>query len=82
MNPAEQKRTGAYLDMVSQSGRPLVPLEGQIACVERELRKRLEVYPRLVAKGSLTREKSTQELAAMRAVLDTLQQVVQRDRLI
>lgn len=82
MSPSEQKQADAYLGMVSHANKPLVPLEGQIACVDREIRKRLDVYPRLVAKGSLTREKSAHELAAMRAVLDTLQQVARGERLI
>lgn len=49
-----------------------VPLGEQIACVERELRQRIRVYGRLVVEGKMTQAKSDAEMAAMRAVLETL----------
>lgn len=50
----------------------VVPLEDQIACVERELRFRAQVYPRWVADKKLLQSKADQEMARMRAVLETL----------
>jgi hypothetical protein len=47
----------------------------QIACVKREIAMRERVYPRWVAAGKMTKAKADHELAAMRAVLDTLIQV-------
>lgn len=49
-----------------------VPLPRQIACVERELRMRRRVYPRLVADGRMAEADATRETWEMQAVLDTL----------
>lgn len=65
----------------SKSG-PLVPLEAQIACAERELKYRIRVYGRWCDEGRMARDKANHELAAMRAILDTLQQVNRGERLI
>jgi hypothetical protein len=54
---------------------PEICLTDQIACVRRELHLRVRVYPRQVATGRLTNEKATKEIAAMAAVLRTLEQV-------
>lgn len=56
-----------------------VPLKLQIACVEREIEKRKSVYPRLVDRGTMTPGKMSAELAGMRAVLKTLQELAQRE---
>ncbi|HTK34594.1 MAG TPA: hypothetical protein VL358_04800 [Caulobacteraceae bacterium] len=50
-----------------------VPLADQIACVKRELALRRSAYPRWVAGHKLTQEKADHELAAMAAVLATLE---------
>ncbi len=50
-----------------------VPLPAQLAAVEREVRMRENVYPRWVAAGRMTQSRADAELAAMRAVRDTLQ---------
>lgn len=47
----------------------------QIACVEREIGYRERCYPRWVQEGRMKQEKADAELAAMRAVLDTLKVV-------
>jgi hypothetical protein len=65
----------------SHSG-PLVPIERQLKCVEREIGYRREVYARRVTAGKMTKEKAADEIAAMIAVLHTLQQVAQGERLI
>jgi len=61
---------------------PQIPIADQIACVERELRQRARVYPRLVEGGRMTPNKARQETATMQAVLETLQGIEQKGRLI
>lgn len=48
-------------------------LTAQIACIERELRLRHRVYPRLVREGKLPPSQAQHELLTMQAVLQTLQ---------
>lgn len=50
-----------------------ITIEEQIQCVRREIRMRDQVYPRWVAAGKLKQEKSDHEIAAMKAVLATLE---------
>lgn len=50
-----------------------VGLDAQIACVRREISMRERVYPRLCAAGKMKDEKAASELAAMKAVLATLE---------
>lgn len=50
----------------------MIPYAEQIACVEREIAMRERVYPRWVADHKMTQKKADQELAAMRAVLETV----------
>lgn len=47
-------------------------LDQQIACVKREIALRERVYPGWVSKGSMKQEKADHEIAAMKAVLQTL----------
>ena len=47
-------------------------LEAQIACVERELKMRVRVYPRWVELGRISESQAAAEIAAMEAVLATL----------
>ena len=51
----------------------LVPLGAQIVAAERELRYRINVYPRWIERGKITASEAAQELAAMRAIVTTLQ---------
>lgn len=53
-----------------------VPLPAQIECVKREIAYRERVYPRLIEKGSMSPRKAETELEHMRAVLATLQGLV------
>lgn len=53
-------------------------LAEQIACVEREIRKREYVYPRAVAQGAMNQHKAGCELEMMRAVLGTLQALAEK----
>lgn len=73
---------GPMAPPAGKGSRPMIPIEAQIKCVRREIDKRIEVYPRLTSKGSMTLEKATAEIATMRAVLDTLQQVDTATRLL
>lgn len=50
-----------------------VSLDAQISCVRRELKLRREVYGQRVNAGRLDPEHARRELAAMTAVLRTLQ---------
>lgn len=61
---------------------PLVPIDAQIACVKREIGMRERVYPRWVAAKKMPQKKADDEIAAMRAVLVTLEQVAAGERLL
>lgn len=50
----------------------LIPLNDQIACLDREIALRQRVYPHLVATGKMTEVKAQYELVAMEAVRETL----------
>lgn len=52
-----------------------VPIDEQIACVERELGFRQRLYPRWVKSLKLTQAAADEELARMSAVLKTLQRI-------
>jgi len=45
----------------------------QIACVRREIGMRERVYPKWVSAGRMKQDAADRELAAMRAVLTTLE---------
>jgi hypothetical protein len=53
-----------------------VSIADQLAAVEREIRLRQRVYPRWVETSRMTQVKADQELAAMRAVAETLRALV------
>lgn len=50
-----------------------IPLERQIACVEREINMRRRCYPRWVGRGSMKQTLADDEIATMEAVLATLE---------
>ena len=50
-----------------------ISLEQQIKCVGREIGLRRNVYPKFLMSGRITQEKADYEIAAMEAVLATLQ---------
>jgi hypothetical protein len=50
-----------------------IPIADQIRCVRREIAMREAVYPRRVAIKKMKQETADHELAAMRAVLATLE---------
>jgi hypothetical protein len=52
-----------------------VTLGEQIAAVQREIGMRERVYPGLVAKGKMKLDESERQIAAMKAVLETLRMI-------
>lgn len=50
-----------------------ITLAQQLACAKRELKQRQNVYPRL---GWMSEEKKAYELAAMQAIIETLEALV------
>lgn len=50
-----------------------IPLDEQIACVEREIKLRQRVYPRRVADRRMTQALADKQIALMEAVRDSLQ---------
>lgn len=63
--------------MTASNGAPgaPIPLDSQIRCVEREIRQRLRVYPRLVERGTMKRHEADYEIEAMQSVLATLKRL-------
>lgn len=49
-----------------------VALHVQIAAAEREVKQRERVYPRWVEAGRMTQAKADAEIAAMKAIVETL----------
>lgn len=49
-----------------------VPIEQQLACVEREIRMRERVYTRWVGQGKMSPETCDDEIVKMRAVRNTI----------
>lgn len=60
----------------------MIRLDEQIACVKRELTARRRVYPRMVAGERMTQERAAREIACMEAVLLTLREVGDKERLL
>lgn len=49
---------------------PDVTLEEKLKEVEREIAQRHRVYPRLIARGTLTKERAAQQIRIMSAVAE------------
>lgn len=60
----------------------MIPIDLQIAEVERELKLRARVFPRQVSKGTITQSAADKHMANMEAVLETLKLVRQKEILI
>ncbi len=56
----------------------MITIDDQIACAERELRMRHEVFPRLVADRKLSEAFAAHQIAAMEAIVETLRQQKER----
>lgn len=59
-----------------------IPLSAQVECVRREIHMREKAYPRWVGQRRLTQKKADEELAAMRAVLETVERLAASERLL
>lgn len=59
-----------------------IPLSDQIECVQRELRQRARVYPRLVDSGRMTQAQADREMVRMRAVEATLVEAAAKEQLL
>lgn len=58
---------------------PDISLKDQIACARRELAIRDKVYPRRVQTGDMTEAAMKKELAAMAAIIDTLEKLKRQE---
>jgi hypothetical protein len=61
-------------------GNVCVSLNEQIREVERELRHRSYSYPAMIQREKLSAANAARRLAVMRAVLETLQELKERER--
>lgn len=59
-----------------------IPITSQIQCIERELKYRRRVYARRVVEEKMTKSQMDYELEVMGAVLATLQNIAEGQRLI
>jgi hypothetical protein len=59
-----------------------IHLTDQIKAVEREITMRERVYGKWVRTGQMSQAKADHEIAAMHAVLETLQAIEEKERLI
>ena len=60
----------------------MVTISEQLACAKREVGMRKRVYPRWVEANRMTRAKADAEIAAMEAIVATLEEIDQRGRLL
>jgi hypothetical protein len=56
--------------------------QDKLACIERELRYRLRVYPRRVAEGKMSEQQMRREISIMEAIAADLRGNAERERLI
>lgn len=59
-----------------------IPIEDQVKAIEREIGYRARVYPRLVQSGRMTANDARKQTLTMQAVLETLQGIAEKGRLI
>jgi hypothetical protein len=58
---------------------PDISLHDQLACARRELRMRTTCYPRWVQDGRMNPDTADHELAAQRAIVETLTALVEQE---
>lgn len=61
---------------------PTIPIDRQIKCIEREIAFRKRVYPKWVVGGRMTQTKADEEIGVMLAVLETLEALARKGRLL
>lgn len=54
----------------------MIPLADQVRAAKRELALRRNVYPRRLRFGRMTQEEADREIAAMEAIVATLEQLL------
>jgi hypothetical protein len=59
---------------------PVVSLQRQLLAAERELKRRRQVYPSRVAQHRMSEKLANEETAAMAAIVDTLQRLLEAER--
>lgn len=59
---------------------PRITLQEQIECAKREISMRKWVYPSRVNQGKMNQVKADHEIAAMEAILRTLEELAQREQ--
>jgi hypothetical protein len=60
----------------------VIQLPEQLAAIKREIAMRRGVYPKWVASGRMKQAKADHELAAMEAVLETLERLSAAEKLL
>ncbi len=58
---------------------PAISLQRQLRCAKRELSQRLNAYPRWVKEGRMTAKQEMEEIAAMRAIVHTLERLCKEE---
>ncbi len=53
----------------------MIPIDEQVAAARRELAMRRNVYPKWVDSRRMTQDKADREIAAMEAIIETLELV-------
>lgn len=67
---------GAFRDLEGRSVTSLFPpsIDEKVACIEREVRYRERVYPRLVWAKKMSQQKADREIEVMAAILEDLKE--------
>jgi len=58
-----------------------IPFAHQLDCAEREVKYRERCYPRWVAEGKMSKATADAQLAAMKAIVETLRPLAESERL-
>lgn len=74
--PASTPLSGPVDSPVPKTPAPDVSLEVQLKCAQRELAMRKNVYPQWITAGRMNKFKAEDEIAAMGAIVRTLQGLV------
>jgi hypothetical protein len=60
----------------------MITTEDKLNCIQRELRLRQRVYPRLINNGKMSEQQAEHELLVMQAVLQDYQAVASQELLL
>lgn len=60
----------------------IITAADKLACAERELKMRKNVYPRWIAKGNMSEGKAAHEIACMESIVADYKAAAERERLI